>query len=505
MSTPVRVGLIGLGTVGQGVVQVLRDNATEIERRVGRAVVVTHASARDISKPREVDLTGITLVADPMQIARDADVDVVVEVIGGYTTAKDAILAALARGKPVVTANKALLAEQGNDIFSSAHAAGVPVAFEASVAGGIPIIKAIREGLAGNRIESLAGIINGTCNYILTQMTVKGQPYAEALADAQKLGYAEADPTFDVEGVDAAHKLTILASIAFGMPLSFASVACEGISKVTAEDITLAGTLGYRIKLLGIAKRSASGVELRVHPTLIPDDHMLAKVDGVLNSVVVQGNAVGQIGFYGRGAGGGATASAVIADLVDVARSLGGDAKHQVPALAFQPDAVTALPLLPLSAIESSYYLRLRVADEPGVLQALTGILAAHDISIEAILQKEPGAGDDATVALITSHVVEHRFDDALADAKAAQNPAESPVVQQIEEAARADRAERAIGAWFANPCQGTSYYGVNTFVTPTSGSCRSPPCSASSPGQPSATSTSAAISPTCAAASATR
>lgn len=413
---PIKVGLIGLGTVGQGVVSVLRENAREIERRVGRPVVVTHASARDITKARPITMEGITLVADAMSIARDADVDVVVEVIGGHTTAKDAILAALARGKPVVTANKALLAEEGNAIFSAALKAGVPVAFEASVAGGIPIIKAIREGLAGNRIESLAGIINGTCNYILTQMTVKGQPYAEALADAQKLGYAEADPTFDVEGVDAAHKLTILASIAFGMPLSFKEVACEGISKVTAQDIALANTLGYRIKLLGIAKRAEAGVELRVHPTLIPDDHLLAKVDGVLNSVVVQGNAVGQIGFYGRGAGGNATASAVIADLVDVARSLGADAKHQVPALAFQSGAVQSLPLLPITQIESSYYLRLRVADEPGVLKALTGILAAHEISIEAILQKEPRGGEDATVALITSRVVEAAFDKALAE-----------------------------------------------------------------------------------------
>ena len=419
MSTPFRVGLIGLGTVGQGVVSVLRENAKEIERRVGRPVVVTHASARDLKKERPVTLDGITLVPDALTLAKTADVDVIVEVIGGHTVAKDAILAALARGKPVVTANKALLAEDGNAIFDAARAAKVPVAFEASVAGGIPIIKAIREGLSSNRIESLAGIINGTCNYILTQMTVKGQPYAEALADAQKLGYAEADPTFDVEGVDAAHKLTILASIAFGMPLSFAGVAREGISKVTAQDIALAGTLGYRIKLLGIAKRSDEGVELRVHPTLIPDDHLLAKVDGVLNSVVVQGNAVGQIGFYGRGAGGNATASAVIADLVDVARSLGSDAKHQVPPLAFQPSAVAALPLLPITQIESSYFLRLRVADEPGVLKALTGILAAHDISIEAILQKEPRGGEDATVALITSCVVEQQFEKALAEMRA--------------------------------------------------------------------------------------
>ncbi len=414
MSKVIRVGLIGLGTVGQGVVRVLQKNAAEIERRVGAKVVVTHATARS-SKAREVSLDGITLLPDALTLAREADVDVVVEVIGGHTTAKDAILAALARGKPVVTANKALLAEDGNTIFAAAAKAGQPVAFEASVAGGIPIIKAIREGLAGNRIESLAGIINGTCNYILTQMTVKGQPYAEALADAQRLGYAEADPTFDVEGIDAAHKLTILASIAFGIPLSFPSVACEGISKVTAADITIASTLGYRIKLLGIAKQSAAGVELRVQPTLVPDDHLLAKVDGVLNSVVVQGNAVGQIGFYGRGAGGDATASSVIADLVDVARGLVAGAPYTVPPLAFQTEALQPQTLLPLEGIESCYYLRLRVADEPGVLNALTGILAEHDISIEAILQKEPRGDDDATVALITSRVAETQFNLALA------------------------------------------------------------------------------------------
>ncbi|ROH91139.1 homoserine dehydrogenase [Stagnimonas aquatica] len=411
----VKVGLIGLGTVGQGVIRVLQKNAEEIARRVGRPVQVTHASARDLGRPRDTDLAGITLVADALSLAREADIDVLVEVVGGQTVAKDAILAALARGKPVVTANKALLAENGNGIFAAAAEAGVPVAFEASVAGGIPIIKAIREGLAGNRIDSLAGIINGTCNYILSQMTVKGQSFADALADAQKLGYAEADPTFDVEGVDAAHKLSILASIAFGMPLSFPAVACEGITKVTAQDIQIAQTLGYRIKLLGIAKRSAAGVELRVHPTLIPDDQLLAKVDGVLNSVLVQGNAVGQVGFYGRGAGGDATASAVVADLVDVARGLGAEAHRHVPALAFQPAAVQALNLLPISAIESCYYLRLRVADEPGVLKGLTGILAEHDISIEAILQKEPRGDDDATVALITDRVAEQRFDAALA------------------------------------------------------------------------------------------
>jgi homoserine dehydrogenase len=418
-AAPIRVGLVGLGTVGSGVLRVLEKNAADIERRIGRPVVVTQASARDLQRSRDANLAGITLVTDPLRIAESAEVDVLVEVIGGQGLAREVILAALRHGKPVVTANKALLAEDGNAIFEIAQRQGVPVAFEASVAGGIPIIKAIREGLAGNRIESLAGIINGTCNYILSQMTAKGQPYAEALAEAQKLGYAEADPTFDVEGIDAAHKLTILASIAFGIPLSFEGVATEGISQVTAQDIQLAGTLGYRIKLLGIAKCSEAGVELRVHPTLIPDDKLLAKVDGVLNSVLVQGNAVGQVGFYGRGAGGDATASAVVADLVDVARTLVHGAPYVVPPLAFQPQAVTPRALLPIEAVESSYYLRLRVADEAGVLKGLTGILAEHGISIEAILQKEPRDDEDATVALITDCVREQRFNEALAAIRA--------------------------------------------------------------------------------------
>lgn len=415
MSRPIRVGLIGLGTVGQGVVRVLRGNAEEIARRVGRPVVVTHASARDLGRSREVSLEGIRLVADPDFIAREADVDVVVEAIGGIEPARSLILAALSRGKPVVTANKALLAEHGNQIFAAAAKAGVPVAFEASVAGGIPIIKAIREGLAGNRVSGLAGIINGTCNYILTQMTVKGQSFADALADAQRLGYAEADPTFDIEGVDAAHKLTILASIAFGIPLAFKAVVREGISKITAQDIQIAQTLGYRIKLLGIAERTDAGVSLRVHPTLVPDDQLIAKVDGVLNAVLVHGNAVGPVGFYGRGAGGDATASAVVADIVDVARGLGAGAQHQVPALGFRAESVQALPLLAIGDIKSSYFLRLRVADEPGVLKAMTTVLAESDISIEAILQKEPREHEDATVALITSVVQERCFDAALA------------------------------------------------------------------------------------------
>ena len=414
-TAPLRVGLLGLGTVGQGVIRVLRTNADEITRRVGRAVVVTHASARDPHRARYVSLDGIQIVADPMQIAAEADVDVVVEAIGGLSPAKELVLAALRRGKPVVTANKALLALQGNEIFEAAQASGVMIAFEASVAGGIPAIKAIREGLAGNRIEALAGIINGTCNYILTQMSEKGQAFADALADAQRLGYAEADPTFDVEGIDAAHKLTILASIAFGMPLSFDKVSVEGITKVTPQDIRIAQALGYRIKHLGIAKRTDAGVELRAHATLVPEDRLLAKVDGVLNTVLLQGNAVGQIGLYGRGAGGDATASAVVADLVDVARALGSDARHHVPSLAFQPSAVRELNVLPLADVVSSHYLRITVADEPGVLKAITSILAELDISIEAILQKEPQGGADASVAVITSVIPERRFNEAVA------------------------------------------------------------------------------------------
>ena len=413
--TPVRVGLIGLGTVGQGVITVLKNNAEEIARRAGRPIVVTHASARDLGKKRDCEMNGITVVSDPMSIACDADVDVVVEVIGGHSPASELILAAIARGKHVVTANKALLAEGGNAIFAAAHDKGVMVAFEAAVAGGIPIIKAIREGLAGNRIESLAGIINGTSNYILTQMTEKGESFTDALKQAQKLGYAEADPTFDVEGVDAAHKLTILAAIAFGMPLSFKSVSTEGITKVTPQDIKIAQGMGYRIKHLGLAKRSDAGVELRVQPTLIPEGKLLAKVDGVLNSVLFKGNAAGQQGFYGRGAGGSATASAVVADLVDVARLLSADRKHFVPSLAFQPQSVRELNILPMAEVQSAHYLRLCVADEPGVLSRITAILAEHDISVEAILQREPRDDEDATLAIITSVVSENKFNDALA------------------------------------------------------------------------------------------
>lgn len=411
MSEPLKVGIVGLGTVGQGVVRVLQKNAAAIAARAGRAIAVTDVSVRDAAASRDCSLDGIRVHATPEAVIA-ADVDVVCELIGGTDLANDLVLAALAGGKSVVTANKALIAEKGNALIADAQARGLSLAFEAAVAGGIPIIKVLREGLTANDIDSLAGIINGTSNYILTQMTVKGQSFADALKDAQKLGYAEADPTFDVEGIDAAHKLTILASIAFGTPLNFAAVSTEGLSKVQAEDIQLARELGYRIKSLGIAKRSEHGVELRVHPTLVPDDHLLAKTDGALNAVRVHGNAVGQTVYVGRGAGGEPTASAVIADLVDIARLNG--AAPVIPALGFTAAALAAQPTLGIEAIESAYYLRLTVADEPGVLRALTTILADADISVEAILQKEPEDHEDARIAIITSVISGSRFDAAL-------------------------------------------------------------------------------------------
>ena len=414
MSEPIRVGLLGLGTVGAAVVRALQRNRKEYARRLGRPLLVTHAFARDLTRKRDCDLTGITVVNDPHHITREAPVDVVVELLGGLSPARELILEAIGRGKPVVTANKALLAERGNELFSAARARGVAIAFEASVAGGIPIIRVLREGLAGNRIDGLAGIINGTCNYILTQMAQGGLDFGRALAEAQSLGYAEADPGFDVDGVDAAHKLTILASLAFGIPLSYAGVTTEGIRGVTARDIALAHELGYRIKPLALAKRNGGRIELRVHPTLVPADHLLAKVDGVLNSVIVQGDGVGQTGYYGRGAGGDATASAVVADLLEIARELGAHTQFQAHPLGFDPNAVLEQPLLPIGEVECAHYASLRVADTPGVLKAITSILAEGDISIEAILQKEPKGKDDATLAIITSTVAEKRFIAAL-------------------------------------------------------------------------------------------
>jgi homoserine dehydrogenase len=411
---PVNIGLLGVGTVGAGTLRVLARNAEEITRRAGRAIHVTHAAARDLSKLRDCDLSGIRITDDAMSVVNDPAVKVVVELVGGTGVARDLVLAAIANDKHVVTANKALLALHGEEIFEAAYRKGVVVAFEAAVAGGIPVIKAIREGMAGNQIEWLAGIINGTSNYILTQMQEAGREFADVLKEAQALGYAEADPSFDIDGIDAAHKLTILASIAFGIPLDFSRLSIEGITGVTAEDIAYAGELGYRIKHLGIARRREQGIELRVHPTLVSRRDLLAGVNGVMNAVMVKGDAAGPTAYYGAGAGAEATASAVVADLVDVVRTLTTDPHNRVPHLAFQPDAINPLPILPMADVISAYYLRLRVIDRPGVLAEITRTLAELDISIEAILQKEPRrSGSDVHVVILTGQVREGRMDEA--------------------------------------------------------------------------------------------
>jgi len=417
---PVRVGVLGLGTVGGGTVNVLKRNAEEIARRAGREIVVTRASARDLSLDRICDTHGITLTTDPFAIVNDPDVDVVVELIGGYDLAKQLVLKAIANGKHVVTANKALIALHGNEIFAEASKKGVMVMFEAAVAGGIPIIKAIREGLAGNRIKWLAGIINGTGNFILTEMRDKGRDFADVLAEAQALGYAEADPTFDVEGIDAGHKLTILASIAFGIPLQFDKVFTEGITKITRLDVEYAEALGYRIKNLGIARKTEEGIELRVHPTLIPKRRLIANVDGVMNAVLVCGDAVGPTLYYGAGAGAEPTASAVVADLVDVVRAMTSDPENRVPHLAFQADAIVDIPVLPAEAIRTAYYLRLTAEDKPGVLADVSRILAAHHISIEALIQKEPLDGETSVpIILLTQLTLEKEMNAAIAEIEA--------------------------------------------------------------------------------------
>ncbi len=414
---PVKVGLLGLGTVGGGTVNVLKRNAEEIARRVGRGIVVSHAAARDINKPRICDTTGIELTTNPRDVVDNPEVDIIVELIGGDGLAREMVMQAINNGKHVVTANKALIAKHGNEIFAAAQKQGVTVAFEAAVAGGMPIIKAIREGLAANRIEWLAGIINGTGNFILTEMRDKGRDFADVLAEAQRLGYAEADPTFDVEGIDAAHKLTILASIAFGIPLQFDKTFTEGISHITREDVTYAEELGYRIKHLGIARRSMNGIEMRVHPTLIPERRLIANVDGVMNAVLVQGDAVGPTLYYGAGAGADPTASAVVADIVDVARVLTSDPENRVPHLAFQPGAIVDTQILPMAEVETSYYLRLQVQDNPGVLAEVTRILSDSGISVEAMTQK-PSLDGGYTVPLIllTHKVQEAKMDAAIAD-----------------------------------------------------------------------------------------
>ncbi|MBI1421938.1 MAG: homoserine dehydrogenase [Gammaproteobacteria bacterium] len=417
---PVKVGLLGLGTVGGGTVNVLKRNAKEIARRAGRGIVITHAAARDLNKPRICDTSGITLTSDPHAVVNDPNVQIVVELIGGDGLAYELVMRAIQQGKHVVTANKALIAKRGNEIFAAARDQGVVVAFEAAVAGGIPIIKAIREGLAGNHIQWLAGIINGTGNFILTEMRDKGRDFNDVLKEAQALGYAEADPTFDVEGIDAAHKLTILASIAFGIPLQFAAAYTEGITKITREDVTYAEELGYRIKHLGITKRTKQGIELRVHPTLIPERRLIANVDGVMNAVLVKGDAVGPTLYYGAGAGDEPTASAVVADLVDVVRALTSDPENRVPHLAFQPDALSDTPILPIDAVETAYYLRMQASDKPGVLADVTRILGDHQISIEAIIQKEPAPEmQTASVIMLTHRVLEKNMNDAIAKIEA--------------------------------------------------------------------------------------
>jgi len=413
---PVKIGILGLGTVGCGTISVLARNGQEIARRAGREINIVQASARDLKKKRPCSTDGIKLVQDPHAVVRNPEIEVVVELIGGYEPARALVLEAIANGKHVVTANKALIAVHGNEIFAQAQKKGVMVAFEAAVAGGIPIIKSVREGLAGNRIEWLAGIINGTSNFILTEMRDKGADFADALKEAQRLGYAEADPTFDVEGIDTTHKLTILAAIAFGIPLKFKQAYTEGITGITRMDVQYAENLGYRLKLLGIARRTNGGVELRVHPTLIPERRLIANVDGAMNAVLVKGDAVGPTMFYGAGAGAEPTASAVVADLVDVVRTLTVDPNNRVPHLAFQPDALVDLPILPIEDVETSYYLRLHALDKPGVLAEVTRILADLNISIESILQKEPRPNEETVpVIILTQRVREKNMNEAIA------------------------------------------------------------------------------------------
>jgi homoserine dehydrogenase len=406
---PINVGLLGIGTVGRGTWDVLTRNADEIQRRAGRAIRISVVADKALEHAKKIVGGRAEVTPDAFDVARSKDVEIVVELIGGYTVAKELVLEAIAHGKHVVTANKALLATHGNEIFAAAQKRGVMVAFEASVGGGIPIIKALREGLAANRIEWIAGIINGTSNFILSEMRDKGLAFEAALKDAQARGYAEADPTFDIEGVDAAHKLTILSALAFGIPMQFKSVYTEGISKLTKADLGYAEELGYRIKLLGITRRArsgiAQGIELRVHPTLVPARRLIANVEGVMNAILVKGDAVGATLYYGAGAGAQPTASAVVADLVDVTRLITADPEHRVPHLAFQPDRLSSDPVLPIGEVETSYYLRMRVLDRPGVLADITRILADSAISIEAMVQKEPGEGESRVDIVMLTHL----------------------------------------------------------------------------------------------------
>ncbi len=413
---PIQVGLLGIGTVGSGTFKVLQRNQEEIRRRAGRGIEITMVADLDTTRARAVVGDKVQVVADARQVIANPDIDIVIELIGGYGIAKALVLEAIAAGKHVVTANKALLAVHGSEIFAAARDKGVVVAFEAAVAGGIPIIKALREGLTANHIEWIAGIINGTTNFILSEMRAKGLDFGVALKEAQRLGYAEADPTFDIEGVDAAHKATIMSAIAFGVPVQFDRAYVEGISGLQAVDIRYAEQLGYRIKLLGITKRREHGIELRVHPTLIPATRLIANVEGAMNAVVVQGDAVGPTLYYGKGAGSEPTASAVIADLVDITRLHAADPEHRVPVLAFQPESMQDTPILPIDQVITAFYLRLVVADKAGVLARITGILAESEISIDAVLQRESAEGENQTDLIILTHdTVEGRMMAALA------------------------------------------------------------------------------------------
>jgi len=413
---PINVGLLGIGTVGGGTFAVLDRNREEISRRAGSVITMKMVADKEVEKARRLVGGRATVTADAREVVNHPDIDIVVELIGGTTIAKDLILEAIAAGKHIVTANKALLAQHGNEIFAAAQKKDVMVAFEGAVGGGIPIIKSLREGLTANRIEWIAGIINGTSNFILSEMRDKGLPFATVLAQAQRLGYAEADPTFDIEGIDAAHKLTILSALAFGIPMQFAKAYTEGISKLTQADIGYAEELGYRIKLLGITRRAKRGIELRVHPTLVPARRLIANVEGVMNGILVKGDAVGATMYYGAGAGSQPTASAVVADLVDVTRLITADPEHRVPHLAFQPDQLSNVPILPIGEVETSYYLRMRVLDKPGVLARITRILADSRISIDAMVQKEPGEGEQRVdIVMLTHRALEKNVNAAMA------------------------------------------------------------------------------------------
>ena len=422
---PIQVGLLGIGTVGSGTFNVLRRNQEEIKRRAGRGIEITMVAARNLERARSIVGEGVEVVADGRAVIANPAIDIVVELIGGYGIAKELVLEAIAAGKHVVTANKALLAVHGTEIFAAAQERGVMVAFEAAVAGGIPIIKALREGLTANSIQWIAGIINGTTNFILSEMRDKGHDFATVLKEAQRLGYAEADPTFDIEGVDAAHKVTLMSAIAFGIPVQFDKAHVEGITRLAAQDIKYAEQLGYRIKLLGITRRAAGGIELRVHPALVPSKRLLANVEGAMNAVVVHGDAVGTTLYYGKGAGSEPTASAVIADLVDITRLHSADPAQRVPHLAFHPNAMSDdLDVVPMSEVVTSYYLRLRVADEAGVLAKVTGLLAEAGISIDAVLQREAdevgGEGSTQTDVIILTHDTrEGTLDDAMVQMQA--------------------------------------------------------------------------------------